>query len=985
MLARTQVTQGICLGIPHISFSGEEERMSFPKFAHQRARVISYERINRAILEPLESRRLFTLVPLVNPSFEDATLSDGQAELGAPDGWVFRPSEEANSTVDTYNPTATDLDGDEVPDGQNVARLHLPWCQGDLASLTQTIDETLYTAGTTYTFKLNTVLYSPQVETEFPLVVWAELLAGTQVVGWTVVDTYPMTAGEPASEVTVTSTAPANHSMLGQPLSIRIRGEASEEGPSGYIGFDNATLDATTPAPAAPTNLKAQGAAPTHIRLTWTDNSDGETGFEIQRKQPDDSWLTVHTTAVDATSWTEGDLSPGTMYTYRVRAINGGASAYSNESTAPTFANAPEIDDFEPASVVNWVPFASDGSSSTVTLLEPGHVGDGAMHVEYTIDDDTNTEWGGAGLTYGWAVSQDWTGYNSLDFYIEGGGTGRTLYLEVFDNMNSTTHSWEKFVISFADDFTGWQHKSVPFNSFVRKTVQDPGAPNDGLGLDEVWGIALLSWSDAQEFGEGSFSLDELFLTNNSPLPATPQSGQAGVADSTQVNLDWGDNTEFGVTYSVYRGTTSNFTPDNGTNRLTSGLMTSQYVDNQIPAAGMYYYKVVAVTTAGASTPTAAVQADTTVTPSTPAAPTALTFSNVTATSVAISWTDNSLNELGFVVEYSDDGGTTWDELSVGTNQRGATVTGLTADTSYSFRVSAVNGGPNRGTSTAAEQPTSADDDNTESLVVSVSDDPEPDPVLGTHPPSATATYTFSRGNTPLSESVDILFRLDFDSDLNEAEHGFDFEGAELAPNSNQVYRVAIPAGVATADVVFTPLTNNFNTEKKTIYLEVLGKGFGVGALARGPAILIKQQSGTVTQVTPTIAGLQGALLQARTSGDLITELTITSHASSGMIQLSNGEFLPTDSRGTVVIGPNQDLTTSLKNALAPNAKVALQGCHTGNNDDWFSSSGDKSLAALMSKALPGTVVSGGKRWMARVGKNTAVGAERTFVNGVEQ
>ncbi len=76
-----------------------------------------------------------------------------------------------------------------------------------------------------------------------------------------------------------------------------------------------------------------------------------------------------------------------------------------------------------------------------------------------------------------------------------------------------------------------------------------------------------------------------------------------------------------------------------------------------------------------------------------PAAPTKLTTPTVTATSVRLSWMDNSTNEAGFLIERSIDG-KTWSQVaSVGANLKSYTVLGLTASKTYYFRVRAYNAG----------------------------------------------------------------------------------------------------------------------------------------------------------------------------------------------------------------------------------------------------------------------------------------------------
>lgn len=89
-------------------------------------------------------------------------------------------------------------------------------------------------------------------------------------------------------------------------------------------------------------------------------------------------------------------------------------------------------------------------------------------------------------------VTQDWSTYEGIGFWIYGHNTGAALLFEIQDNRNpgSTTADAEVWSYSFPDDFAGWQHFSLPFSTFVRKEIGN-GAPNDGFGLTEVHGWAF--------------------------------------------------------------------------------------------------------------------------------------------------------------------------------------------------------------------------------------------------------------------------------------------------------------------------------------------------------------------------------------------------------------------------------------------------------------------------------------------------------------
>ncbi|MGB7161364.1 MAG: fibronectin type III domain-containing protein [Tepidisphaeraceae bacterium] len=92
-------------------------------------------------------------------------------------------------------------------------------------------------------------------------------------------------------------------------------------------------------APTAPANLAASVMTSTRIDLTWTDTSNNETGFIVERS-PDGpaGWTALTTLSRNTTSYSDVGLTPATSYSYRVRATNAvGDSPDSNVVAATTF------------------------------------------------------------------------------------------------------------------------------------------------------------------------------------------------------------------------------------------------------------------------------------------------------------------------------------------------------------------------------------------------------------------------------------------------------------------------------------------------------------------------------------------------------------------------------------------------------------------------------------------------------------------------
>ena len=101
----------------------------------------------------------------------------------------------------------------------------------------------------------------------------------------------------------------------------------------------------TRPAqPRAPLNLLARGVSQSQIDLSWTDTSDNEQGFQIQRSDgnPFVQPPIVATLPPNTTSWSDEGLPADSGRSYRVRAFNAaGPSLWSNGAAGTTLAFPP--------------------------------------------------------------------------------------------------------------------------------------------------------------------------------------------------------------------------------------------------------------------------------------------------------------------------------------------------------------------------------------------------------------------------------------------------------------------------------------------------------------------------------------------------------------------------------------------------------------------------------------------------------------------
>jgi len=91
------------------------------------------------------------------------------------------------------------------------------------------------------------------------------------------------------------------------------------------------------PEPVAPSRLGATAMSSRSVRLSFADNTDDETGFQLERRAGNGEFTLVQTLEPDTTTFTDTGLDPNTVYSYRLRALApGGLSPFSNVANVRT-------------------------------------------------------------------------------------------------------------------------------------------------------------------------------------------------------------------------------------------------------------------------------------------------------------------------------------------------------------------------------------------------------------------------------------------------------------------------------------------------------------------------------------------------------------------------------------------------------------------------------------------------------------------------
>ena len=101
----------------------------------------------------------------------------------------------------------------------------------------------------------------------------------------------------------------------------------------------------------------------------------------------------------------------------------------------------------------------------------------------------------------------------------------------------------------------------------------------------------------------GTDRIQAFGLTGSLPPPPQPPSNlTANAVSSSAINLSWTASPTSGVTYDVFRSTTSGFAPSSG-NQIASLVSSTSYADSGLAASTTYFYLVEAANSGGTSTP----------------------------------------------------------------------------------------------------------------------------------------------------------------------------------------------------------------------------------------------------------------------------------------------------------------------------------------------------------------------------------------------
>ena len=188
-------------------------------------------------------------------------------------------------------------------------------------------------------------------------------------------------------------------------------------------------------------------------------------------------------------------------------------------------------------------------------------------------------------------------------------------------------------------------------------------------------------------------------IVNTVASLATPTALTATAASPTTVNLTWVDNSTRETGYSIERSSASTFTSPVVV--ATTAANATTFTNTGLTEGTQYFYRVRA-TAASSNSAYSATASITTPLP----APTALTATAASPTTINLTWVDNSTSETGFSIERSTNGTSYVVIATANANATSYADQNLTEKTQYFYQIRSVKGTVNSTYTTAVNTTT---------------------------------------------------------------------------------------------------------------------------------------------------------------------------------------------------------------------------------------------------------------------------------------
>lgn len=391
-------------------------------------------------------------------------------------------------------------------------------------------------------------------------------------------------------------------------------------------------------APSAPSNLIATAVSHKRINLTWTDNSNNETGFEIWRSTNASSgFATVGVAAANATLYADSSLNSSTRYYYKIKAIglygesalianlnspeavwqfNNGYTDASGNGRTVTATGTPTFDAADKQEGTHALRL--NGTSQYVTMPTTG------SFLQTAYSEKTIAFWMKSTSNTGNRVIADIGGSDDglalrLDANLLYAGVASNNVRSSF-SVAYTSTAWNHIALVYSGNtlqlyvngVLAGSNTSLPFTSLTTTTNGSRIGTNNGTNAFNTATGFFGGWVDNVSIYPNALSQAGItYLMNNTAVPqssattltlptapSAPTNLLASGISNSKISVNWTDVASNEDSYQLYKSATTN---GNYLLFATLPANTSSYIDSGLFANSVNYYKVRAVNGGGNS------------------------------------------------------------------------------------------------------------------------------------------------------------------------------------------------------------------------------------------------------------------------------------------------------------------------------------------------------------------------------------------------
>jgi hypothetical protein len=470
--------------------------------------------------------------------------------------------------------------------------------------------------------------------------------------------------------------------------------------------------------------LEAVPDTTTSTSLRWTDGDLKEDGFKIERSTDGVTFTQITTVGSGVFQYNDTGLTESTEYYYRVREYLGSDDGpYSNVAATWTVPSTPTslTATATSSSQINlaWTDVSTGNTGYVIERRSPAGSG---TYVQVGTAGATATSYSDTLLTASTQYEYRVAASNPAGISAYSNAANATTQSATIPNAPTgvsasasttavaVTITWtdasgdeDGFYVyrNTSNTTTGATLLNAPLagiQTYTDNATNNPSAP-PAIGTTYYYWVS--AHNGAGESAKTAASQNATGGVTTLNVPAAPTSLTATATSTTQIDLAWTDNATNETGYTVERRSPAGSGSYSTVTTLSAGA--TSYSNTGLTESTQYEYRVYATNAAGNSANSNAASKFTI-----PATPTGLTATAVSSSQINLAWTDVSTGNTGQRIERRTPSGSgSYSTLTtVSATATTYSDTGLTASTSYEYRIVATNADYDSSPSTAANATT---------------------------------------------------------------------------------------------------------------------------------------------------------------------------------------------------------------------------------------------------------------------------------------